>query len=202
MSIAIIDYGAGNLRSVQKALEILGFISEITSDKNTISNSKGIILPGVGAFDPAIKELKSKGLFDLLKKEINSTKPFLGLCLGMQLLFGSSEEGKEKGFGTITGTVKRFKAGPLKIPHMGWNNIKTEKDSPIINNIIDNPQVYFVHSYYCEPTDNEDILTTTDYGVTFASSISKNNIFALQFHPEKSGETGLKILKNFGGLCK
>jgi len=206
MPIAIIDYGAGNLRSVQKALEKLGFRSTITKDKDLIEASSAIILPGVGAFDPAIKELKGSGLIDLLKSQITKGKPFLGLCLGMQILFEESEEGKEKGLGLIKGKVKKFslkKESGLKVPHMGWNNISIKKtDSPIMRNIRDNSKVYFVHSYYCETNDAGDILTTTDYGGDFVSSVGRKNIFALQFHPEKSGDIGLEILKDFGELSK
>lgn len=220
MPIAIIDYGAGNLRSVEKALTRLGFDSAVTSDINIIKNSSGIILPGVGAFDPAIYELKEKNLFSLIIEEIKKGKLFLGLCLGMQLLFEKSEEGSEKGFGLIKGNVARFtnykvqsikykgereilqNSYNLKIPQMGWNNIKIIKTSPILKDIPDNSMMYFVHSYYCDPTDKEIISTTTDYGVTFASSVSKDNIFALQFHPEKSGDVGLKILRNFGEMCE
>ncbi len=206
MPIAIIDYGAGNIRSVQKALEKLGFSSFVTKDKSQISSSHGIIFPGVGAFDSALKELKNLGIDLLLRSQIKEGKPFLGLCLGMQLLFDESEEGSEKGLGLIKGRVKKFsfsKDKGLKVPHMGWNNISIEQPlSPIMKNIPQNAKVYFVHSYYCEPQDPADILTKTDYGLEFASSVGRDNLFALQFHPEKSGEIGLEILKNFGGLCK
>ena len=206
MSIAIIDYGAGNIRSVQKALEKLGFSSFVTKDKSEISSSHGIIFPGVGAFDSALKELKSHGIDSLLRSQIQECKPFLGLCLGMQLLFEKSEEGREKGLGLIKGKVKKFvfnKSDGLKIPHMGWNNISIKKTScPLMNNIPQNAKVYFVHSYYCEPMISDDTLTETDYGIKFSSSVSQDNLFALQFHPEKSGEIGLEILRNFGGLCK
>jgi len=211
MPIAIIDYGAGNLRSVEKALEKLGFQAVITSDIKEIDGAEGMVLPGVGAFDPAIKELRKKELTDAIVSGIKKNKPFLGLCLGMQLLFDKSEEGREKGLGLIKGAVKKFSfPGPyslvpsplLKIPHMGWNNIRIKKSSPLFEGIRGSAKMYFVHSYYCVPDDRSDILTTTDYGVKFASSVSRGNIFALQFHPEKSGDTGLKILKNFGELCK
>ncbi len=206
MPIAIIDYGAGNLRSVQKALEKLGFSSFVTKDKGEISSSHGIIFPGVGAFDSALKQIRSLGIDSLLKAQIEEGKPFLGLCLGMQLLFDESEEGVEKGLGLIKGRVKKFSfdgTRSLKVPHMGWNNISIEQNfSPIMKNIPQNAKVYFVHSYYCEPKDSADILTKTDYGAPFASSVSRNNLFALQFHPEKSGEIGLEILRNFGGLCR
>ncbi len=210
MSIAIIDYGSGNLRSVQKALEKLGFTAEISSDSGFISKASAVILPGVGAFDPALDELKTKNLLGAIKNEIRSGKPFLGLCLGMQLLFDDSEEGKQKGLGLIGGKVKRFSGDMrsaisgerLKVPHMGWNNIKIRKPSPILKDIPDNSRVYFVHSYYCVPDNGSDLLTASDHGIEFASSIEKDNIFALQFHPEKSGDIGLQILKNFGGLSK
>ncbi len=226
--IAIIDYGAGNLRSVQKALEKLGFDAIITSDQQKIKDATGIILPGVGAFDPAIQELKNKNLIDLIKNELTKGKPFLGLCLGMQLLFDSSEEGKESGLSIIKGLVKLFKpqipachteqigkagrpnpksqhgapAGHIKIPHMGWNNISVAKTHGIFNGLPASPKMYFVHSYYCEPADKNDILATTQYGSDFCSAVARDNIFALQFHPEKSSDNGLKILKNFGEMCK
>jgi glutamine amidotransferase len=206
MSIAIIDYGAGNLRSVQKALEKLGFSSFITKDKAAVISAHGIILPGVGAFDSALKELRLLGIDSLLKLQIEEGKPFLGLCLGMQILFEESEEGREKGLGLIKGKVKKFafaKEAALKVPHMGWNNLVVKQPScPIMKNIPQNVKTYFVHSYYCEPQNTADILTETDYGIKFASSVSQNNLFAMQFHPEKSGEIGLEMLKNFGGLCK
>lgn len=206
MPIAIIDYGAGNLRSVQKALEKLGFSAFITKDKDEISSSGGVILPGVGAFDSALKMLRDSGLAAMLTSEINKGKPFLGLCLGMQILFDQSEEGIEPGLGIVKGTVKRFPYSPgtsLKVPHMGWNTLKIRQpDSPIMKNVPQNSKVYFVHSYYCEPQSTEMTLTETDHGISFASSVYRDNLFALQFHPEKSGEIGLEMLKNFGGLCR
>ncbi len=206
MPIAIIDYGAGNLRSVQKALEKLGFSAFVTKDKDEIASSGGVILPGVGAFDSALKMLRASGLAAMLASEIDQGKPFLGLCLGMQILFDQSEEGLEPGLGIIKGTVKRFPYSPgtsLKVPHMGWNTLKIKyPDSPIMKNVPQNSKVYFVHSYYCEPQSPEMILTETDHGISFASSVYRDNLFALQFHPEKSGEIGLEMLKNFGGLCR
>lgn len=205
MSIAIIDYGTGNLRSVQKALEKLGFEASITSDNKKIKDSTGIILPGVGAFDSAITSLKENDTSETMMNEIKKGKPFLGLCLGMQLLFETSEEGSKKGLGLFKGKVVKFNFGKkteLKIPHMGWNNISFKKDSPLLKGVTNNTQAYFVHSYYCVPEDTSLILTETDYGIPFASSIAKDNIFALQFHPEKSSDEGLKILNNFGKECK
>lgn len=206
MSVAIIDYGAGNLRSVQKAFEKIGIISNITSDISEINGSNGLVLPGVGAFDPAIKELKNKKLIETIILNVQKGKPFLGLCLGMQLLFEKSAEGKEKGLGSIKGEVKKFSGKglgqKLKVPHMGWNDIKIRKPSPILKGVPDGTKMYFVHSFYCIPSERSDILTETDYGADFVSAVSNNNIYALQFHPEKSADAGLQILKNFGGLCR
>lgn len=210
MSIAIIDYGAGNLRSVQKAIQTLGFQAVVTGDTKEINSSDGIILPGVGAFDPAMKELRKKNIIEAIISGIAGKKPFLGLCLGMQLLFDSSEEGTENGLGLIKGNVKRFDITArntlpadqlLKIPHMGWNTIKIKKTSPIMKGIPDGSKMYFVHSYYCAPSNSSDILGETEHGAKFASAVSKDNICALQFHPEKSGDAGLCILKNFGEMC-
>jgi len=209
--IAVIDYGSGNLRSVQKALESLGFEAVITGDRAKIASSSGIILPGVGAFDSAVLELRQKKLDSVIIEQIGCDKPFLGLCLGMQLLLESSEEGTQKGLGIIKGTVKKFSfAGltldpmtPIKVPQMGWNNIKFAKhSSPIMKGVADGAMMYFVHSYYCEPVEKAAVLATTDYGITFASAIEKENLYAFQFHPEKSSKDGLKLLKNFGELCK
>jgi len=198
--IVIIDYGAGNLRSVQKALEQLGFQATITKDKEEIKAAKGIILPGVGSFDSAMKELRERGLEGIIQQVIALNKPFLGICLGYQLLFEKSEEGKEKGLGILKGEVKKFKSGI--VPHMGWNRLLIKHKSPLLNDIAEGSMVYFAHSYYVEPENKDIIMTETDYGINFASSICKNNLFGIQFHPEKSSEIGLKMLKNFGGLVK
>ncbi|MBU0574456.1 MAG: imidazole glycerol phosphate synthase subunit HisH [Candidatus Margulisbacteria bacterium] len=200
MSIAIIDYGAGNLRSVQKALQKLGFQAELTSDKAFIKSARGIILPGVGSFDAAINELRAKNLEGAIAEAIALGKPFLGICLGFQLLFESSEEGKQNGLGILEGTVKRFSVD-LPVPHMGWNRLIIKHKSPIFNGIETGAMVYFAHSYYCAPKNDIIVSTVTDYGIDFASSASKDNVFGIQFHPEKSSEIGLKILKNFGELC-
>jgi len=206
MFIAIIDYGAGNLRSVQKALEKLGFKAVLTKDKNEIRASSGIILPGVGSFDSAILELRKNNLETSIEESIALNKPFLGICLGYQMLFDESEEGKQKGLGIIKGRVKKFSFDKtpfenLAIPHMGWNRLIIRHPSGVFNGIVSGSMVYFAHSYYPEPDDKMVVSTDTDYGIEFASSISKRNIYGIQFHPEKSGEVGLKILKNFGELC-
>jgi imidazole glycerol-phosphate synthase subunit HisH len=169
--ITIIDYGSGNLRSVEKALKVLGHSAIVTRDKSTIKASKGVILPGVGAFDPAIKELRDTNLEGIIMEEIALGKPFLGICLGLQLLFNESEEGSLKGFGLLPGKVKKFnfKGHPnekrLKVPQMGWNSIKIKKPVPIYNGIENGSMMYFVHSYYAMPEDPSLIATTTEYGV-------------------------------------
>lgn len=206
MSIVIIDYGSGNLRSVQKAFEKLGFSAEISKDKSAIRSAKGIVLPGVGSFDPAIKELRANGLEAAIEEAIALNKPFLGICLGLQHLFESSEEGKERGLGILKGQVKKFnfEGTPWdnqSIPHMGWNRLLIKHPAPIFNGVDSGSMVYFAHSYYVVPKDDMIIASNTDYGPEFVSSVWKNNIFGIQFHPEKSGPVGLKILENFGKLC-
>ncbi len=205
--IAIIDYGMGNLRSVQKAFERIGRSAVVTRDKKIINDADKIVLPGVGAFPDCMKNLADLGLIDPIIKSVEAGKPFLGICLGLQLLFTESEEfGTHKGLDIIKGRVIRFPEGlssngtKLKIPHMGWNEIRMKKKTPILDGIPEGSYLYFVHSYYVVPQDKDIIATTTDYGVEFVSSIWKNNIFACQFHPEKSQQAGLKILVNFGSL--
>ncbi len=201
--IAVIDYGMGNLRSVQKALEVVGAKAIVTSKAKEIERSSKIVFPGVGAFGESMRELRRFGLIEPIKAAIDEGKPFLGLCLGLQLLFEKSEEDPGvKGLCVFKGESKKFKfAGRgLKVPHMGWNNIKIRSGNPgakILKGVKDSSYMYFVHSYYVRPADKSLALTTTNYGIDFASGVSKDNIFAFQFHPEKSQETGLKILSNF-----
>lgn len=196
--IVVIDYGAGNLKSVTKALDALGVKNRVSSKAIDIEKADKIILPGVGNFGDMMKSLKKKKLIEPLKKAIKSNKPYLGICLGLQALFESSEESPGvKGLGILKGKVKRFKSNTLKIPQIGWNSINIIKKSKLLNNIKDESYVYFVHSYYVVPKDKSIILTATEYGDTFVSSICKGNICATQFHPEKSGEIGIQILKNF-----
>jgi len=198
--IAIIDYQMGNLRSVQKAFFKMGARAVVTSSKSEIARAKKVILPGVGAFGDGMKELKKLGLIQIIKDAICDDKPFFGICLGMQLLFDKSEEAPGiKGLGILKGDVKKFKLpSTYKIPHMGWNQIKKSADKRgLLRDIPDNSYVYFVHSYYCDPKDKTIITATTDYSIDFASMICKDNIFGCQFHPEKSQNTGLNIVKNF-----
>lgn len=197
--IAIIDYGAGNLHSVKNALDYIGADSQITGDKNTILSADHIILPGVGSFGSAMNSLESSGLIDAVKKAADGSRPFLGICLGLHLLFESSEESPDAaGLGIFPGKVKKIPECGLKIPHMGWNNIELTKDSRILPK--DNSFMYFVHSYYIEPTDKSIVSSCTEYGNKLAVSIEQGNIFAVQFHPEKSGKAGLEILKRFINL--
>jgi glutamine amidotransferase len=198
--IAIIDYGMGNLRSVEKALEKIGEKALVTNKISAIKKAEKIILPGVGAFQDCMDNLKKLKLTPVIKESIAQKKPFLGICLGLQLLFSYSEEGKgSKGLNLFKGSVKKFKK-KLKVPHMGWNKIKINKRSPLLKDIPNNSYVYFVHSYYVDSEEKDIILTKTYYGLDFTSSICKGNTFALQFHPEKSQDIGLKILKNFSKI--
>lgn len=207
--IAVIDYGMGNLRSVQKALELVGAKTLVTSKPSDLKKCAKLVFPGVGAFGDAMKELKRLKLIDPIKDEIASGKPFLGLCLGLQLLFEKSEEAPGvKGLCVLKGESKRFKFKDktLKVPHMGWNNIGARgmgQGAGILKGVPKDAYMYFVHSYYVKPKDTRVILTTTDYGIKFVSGVCKDNIHALQFHPEKSQGMGLKILENFVRLkCK
>ncbi len=202
--IAIIDYDMGNLKSVSKAFERVGADVCVTRDPKKIQASDKIVLPGVGAFPKCMENLQSYHLIDPLLAEIKKGKWFLGICLGLQLLFDESEEfGPVKGLGILKGKVVKFdEQSKLKIPHMGWNQItcKGGVTPPLLKDIPDNSSFYFVHSYYVDPTDKKIISTETDYGTSFCSSIQKDNILACQFHPEKSQKWGLKVLENFKNL--
>ncbi|MFO8057129.1 MAG: imidazole glycerol phosphate synthase subunit HisH [bacterium] len=207
--IAVVDYGMGNLHSVHKGFENWGFDVRVTSSPAEIDNAHGVVLPGVGAFRDCMKNLDRLGLIEPLRRSIRSGKPFLGICLGLQVLFSESEEfGRSQGMGVFPGKVTRFSssmpdpdnpAGPfLKIPHMGWNQVAKTQDVPALEGIEPGSYFYFVHSYYVAPEEPEIAATTTDYGVEFISSVARDNVFACQFHPEKSQKLGLKIIKNFG----
>ena len=197
--IAIIDYDAGNIKSVEKALVHLGEEPVITRDRDVILASDKVILPGVGAFGDAMAKLKEYDLIDVIHEVVEKKIPFLGICLGLQLMFESSEETKGvEGLGLLKGHILRIpeKEG-LKIPHMGWNNIRVREDSRLFKNLPENPYVYFVHSYYLKAEDESVVAATTDYSVNIHAAVEKDNLFACQFHPEKSSEVGLQILKNF-----
>jgi glutamine amidotransferase len=202
--IAIIDYGMGNIHSVNKALQLYGAQTLVTNDPREISKSEKIVLPGVGAFDDAMHELGGRGLVSAIKKEVKSGKPLLGICLGMQLLFEESQEAKKaKGLGILKGTVRKFKeTNGLKVPHMGWNQLKKSvSDCLLLRDISDGVFVYFCHSYYPRPQDKKQVAATTDYGIDFTSVVWKDNVYGVQFHPEKSQKIGLKIIENFLSLC-
>jgi glutamine amidotransferase len=198
--IAIIDYGMGNLRSVQKGFERVGVQAAVTRDAGEISSARGVVLPGVGAFGACMENLARFELTETICRVVQQKKPFLGICLGFQLLFSESEEfGLQKGLDLFSGRVVGFHPdNGLKVPHMGWNRIRKKKDSPFLEGISDGAYVYFVHSYYVVPEDPSVAATTSDYGGQFVSSIATETLFACQFHPEKSQEVGLRILANFG----
>ena len=204
MQIAIIDYGMGNIHSVAKAIQVCGFKPLITDKKSEISCADKIILPGVGAFDDAMQELKNLDLISVIQDQINCLKPFLGICLGMQLLLETSQEAKiNPGLGILKGQVVKFISGRgLKVPHMGWNDCKVvAKDCLLLSGISGQGQVYFCHSYYPQPSDKSVIAATSDYGGEFGCVLHKDNVYGVQFHPEKSQAIGLKIIKNFVELC-
>ena len=198
--IAIIDYGMGNLRSVQKGLERAGGEAVVTRDVGQIESARGVVLPGVGAFSACMQNLGNFGLIDPIRAAIRKKKPFLGICLGFQLLFSESEEfGPQKGLDLFSGKVVGFHANKeLKVPHMGWNRLEKKIQSPFLEGVSSGDYVYFVHSFYVVPDDSSIIATTTDYGESFVSSIATESLFACQFHPEKSQELGLRMLANFG----
>ncbi len=197
--IAILDYDAGNLKSVEKALQYLGEECIVTRDKEKLLKADKIILPGVGAFGDAMEKLHKFGLVDVIHKLVKENKPFLGICLGLQLMFESSEEGPGvKGLGLLPGKIVKFpeKEG-FKIPHMGWNSIDVKEGSRLFKGVSNNSYVYFVHSYYLQAENENDVAATTEYITHVHASVEHDNIFACQFHPEKSGDVGLRILKNF-----
>ncbi len=199
-TIAIIDYQMGNLRSVQKALEKAGGHSIVTDQPSEILAADKVILPGVGAFGDAMHELRTRDLIQVVHDVVNSGKPFLGICLGMQLLFERSEEGGDfEGIGILKGRVKKFEIDPsLKVPHMGWNSVRsTQPDNALLGADTVEPYFYFVHSYYCEPDDPEVIWLECDYGGKFCAAVHRDNIYATQFHPEKSQQVGLELLRRF-----
>ncbi len=199
-AIAVVDYDMGNLHSVCKGLEKAGATPKITDSPREIEQAEAIVLPGVGAFDPAVQHLRSRGLEQPLKAAIASGKPFLGICLGLQILFDGSEEGKEPGLGIVPGMVRRFVKEPnMTIPHMGWNQLElTQPECPLWQNLSPEAWVYFVHSYYVDPIDARITAATVTHGSqTVTAAIARQNLLAVQFHPEKSSTTGLQILADF-----
>jgi len=211
--IAIVDYGMGNLKSVKNSALFLGKKVKVSDSPTVIKKAKKIVFPGVGHFGRAVGELKKRKLFDLLKKRIEEGVPFLGICLGMQLLLEKSQEAPSvKGLGIIKGEVKKFAGKDLIVPHMGWNQTKIQttdvrrqtsdrKNKNLFKGVKNNSYFYFAHSYYCKPKEKEVVLTTTTYGNEFVSSLHKDNVWAVQFHPEKSQKLGLKVFNNFLKIC-
>ena len=199
--ITIIDYGMGNLRSAQKAFEFLGFEAEITDNKTAILAAEKIVLPGVGAFADAMSNLNSSGISQVIKQKAADGTPFLGICLGMQLVFDVSYEGGEfEGLGLIKGEIKRFDLpAEYKVPHIGWNKLSTT-DNILFSGIDEDIYTYFVHSYHAVTNKNDVVIATSNYGTEFTAAVNKDNIFATQFHPEKSGDKGLKMLRNFAKI--
>ena len=212
--IGIVDYGMGNLRSVGKALTTLGFPVRVSGDPSELSRCRGIVLPGVGAFRDCMENLGRQGLLPLLKDVLQDGRPFLGICLGLQILFSESEEfGRHEGIGFLPGKVVRFPAGmnapnaasgtaSLKVPHMGWNRVAFTMDHPVLRGVPSGSYFYFVHSYYVRPDDPSVVACTTSYGLEFAAGVGKGKLLAVQFHPEKSQVAGLALLSNFGRMCR
>ena len=201
--IAIIDYGAGNIQSVYKAFRHIGCDCMVTRDRDMILKADGAVLPGVGSFGDTVDSLNQFGIKDTAIEYIQSGKPFFGICLGLQLLFPESEESPgAKGLGVFDGTITRIPGGEgLKIPHMGWNSLDIKKHGRLFRGIEGNPYVYFVHSYFLNAADKNIVAAQTAYGVTIDAAVEQNNVFATQFHPEKSGDVGLKILRNFAEIA-
>lgn len=200
--IVIIDYGTGNLNSVQNGFARAGFSTVISGEAKEIETADGLVLPGVGAFATAMDNLKNSGLDRLVLAQVKKGTPLLGICVGLQLLFDSSEEmGRHPGLGLIPGDVLLFR-GELKVPQIGWNQLKIKQEHPLLDGISDGDYFYFVHSYYARPANEKAVLATADYGVDFAAVVRKDNVFGIQFHPEKSSSLGLKILENFGRLVQ
>lgn len=196
--VGIIDYGVGNLRSVEKAFAATGCAAVVSSNEKVLRQAERLVLPGVGAFGACMKALTERGFDELVRERVAKGIPLLGVCVGMQLLFEESDEfGTTKGLGLLRGRVRRF-AGDLITPQVGWNQVRQRVTHPLFDGIVDGAFFYFVHSYYCEPSDNEVVLSETDYGVPYPSVVANGNLCGVQFHPEKSQAGGLKLLSNFG----
>ena len=200
-TIAIVNYQAGNIRSVEKALEHVGANPVVTADPGSIESARGVVFPGQGASDPSIRALRDRGLIGPIKEYIASGRPFMGVCLGLQMLLDASDEGVEPGLGVERGQVKRLPGG-VKTPHMGWNQVLFRARHPVLANVPDRSHFYFVHSYYADPADDGVVIGSTSYGVEFCSIAARDNWIAFQFHPEKSGSIGLRIYENFVDLVR
>lgn len=201
MKIVIVDYGSGNLRSVQRGFERAGYSSTITRDPDIVADASHLVVPGVGAFSDCMANIEALQLLEPIRESIRAEKPYLGICLGLQILFSEGTEfGSRPGLGIFPGQVVRFPKNELKVPHMGWNQIQIVKETPVLRGIPNGAYFYFVHSYYGNPKEANYIATTTDYGQRFPSSIAQGRLFACQFHPEKSQQMGRAILENFARL--
>ena len=200
--IALVDYGVGNLRSVEKALTEAGGRVTLTSEAETILAADKVVLPGVGAFGDSMAGLKTRGLIPVIETVVARNVPLLGICVGMQMLFEESEEhGRHRGLGFLPGAIRRFEANHLKVPHTGWNQLQPESDSPIVRDLEPGSFVYFNHSYYCDAGQHTDVAASTEYGISFTSVVGRGKIYGVQFHPEKSQQVGLTILRNFLQYC-
>jgi len=200
--VAIIDYGVGNLRSVEKAFAANGCAAVVSSDEKVLRHAERLVLPGVGAFGACMNKLVARGFDELVRERVAEGTPLLGVCVGMQMLFEESEEfGASRGLGFLRGRVRRFSAD-LVVPQVGWNQVRQENSNPLFQGIKDSAFFYFVHSYYCEPADKEVIAGETDYGVAYASVVARDNFFGVQFHPEKSQKDGLRMLANFARVAR
>ena len=200
--IALIDYGAGNLGSVYKAFRFIGADIDVTADPQTVARADAVVLPGVGAFAHCMRGLEAVSLTEATKQFICSGRPFLGICVGLQMLFDASEEmGEFPGLGVLEGKVVRFPSNSLKVPHIGWNELRFRDDAALFSGLNQGDRVYFVHSYFPEPADDSVVTATSDYGGQFCCAVERANVHATQFHPEKSGAVGLEILRNFNSLA-
>jgi imidazole glycerol-phosphate synthase subunit HisH len=200
--IAILDYGMGNLRSVEKALEHVGVSAEVTHDHERAQDADGVILPGVGAFPKAMERIRERGLDELARERAAAGVPVLGICLGLQLVFTSSTElGGSDGLGLVEGPVEELRAGDLKLPHIGWSPVFWAKGSRLTEGLAEGEPFYFVHSFVPRPADEGDVLGTAEHGERFACAIERGNVFGVQFHPEKSSGAGLRLLRNFAAIC-